>query len=264
MLGIRFKEARALIGVSQIVAAQESGLSQRDISQIENDIKEFIPTQYIQYLNRSGININSLFNQDENVQVNVQPIVQPIDQKSRLSENDLLNGAGEKYISQGNILLVPVKARAGYLAGYGDPEFIETLEYFKIPGCKHGEYRMFEVEGDSMYPTLKHGDYAIGRALSDCCQIKFSTIYIIVCREEGIVIKRILNTPKYKDKIIANSDNENQQLYPPLIIQGTEILECWELYKVISDPPEQEDFLARRLSKLEKEWSEFRKSFKKK
>jgi phage repressor protein C with HTH and peptisase S24 domain len=201
---------------------------------------------------------------DENVHLNVHPNVHLIDKKDHLKENDLLNEAGEGYGRKGNILLVPVKARAGYLAGYGDPEYIEKLEYYSIPGCRHGNYRMFEIEGDSMYPSLKDGDYAIGRAVTDCCQVKSGTIYIIVCREEGIVIKRVLNGHKLKGVIILNSDNEDKQLYPPIVIQGTAILECWELYKVITDPTVQEDPLVGRLNKIEKEWMEFRQSFKKK
>ena len=199
----------------------------------------------------------------QDAHLNAHPSAHLNHKTSLNQENDLLNDVKEEYDSKGNVLLVPVKARAGYLAGYGDPEYIETLEYFKIPGCRHGEYRMFEVDGDSMYPALKHGDYAVGRVITDCCQIKSGTIYIIVCKEEGIIIKRIVNNPKYQGKIIANSDNENQQLYPPLIIQGSEILECWELYKVITGPPEMHPFII-RMSKIEKELTELKKSFNKK
>src|SRR5690606_13165995 len=39
-----------------------------------------------------------------------------------------------------NIELVPVKASAGYLNGYGDPEFISELPKFHLPMFRQGTY----------------------------------------------------------------------------------------------------------------------------
>ena len=61
-----------------------------------------------------------------------------------------------------NLVLVPVRARAGYLSGYGDPEFVATLPAYRIPGLHNGTFRLFETEGLSMYPTLHPGDLIIG------------------------------------------------------------------------------------------------------
>ena len=36
-----------------------------------------------------------------------------------------------------NIELVPVKAKAGYTAGYNDPEFISSLPTFQLPFLRH-------------------------------------------------------------------------------------------------------------------------------
>src|SRR5215210_6319019 len=51
------------------------------------------------------------------------------------------------------IPFVPVKAAAGYLAGYADPEFIDELNTFTLPMLTGGNYRAFEIIGDSMLPT---------------------------------------------------------------------------------------------------------------
>lgn len=254
--GIKKADFYRKTGLSNGYLDKNSNLSSKNIEKIISSYPKLSPEWLI-----SG---TGKMYREENVQVNVQPNVQPIDKKRPSQKNDLLNEAGEGYARRGSVLLVPVKARAGYLAGYGDPEYIERLTYYNIPGCHHGSYRMFEVEGDSMYPSLKDGDFAIGRAVTDCCQVKSGAIYIIVCREEGIVIKRVLNVPKYQGKFILNSDNANQALYPPLIVQGTEILECWELYRIITGPPVPGNPLISRLDKLEQEWAEFRRTFKKK
>ncbi len=52
-----------------------------------------------------------------------------------------------------DIPFVPVKAAAGYLAGYSDPEFIDELNTFTLPMLSGGDYRAFEIIGDSMLPT---------------------------------------------------------------------------------------------------------------
>src|SRR4028119_2200948 len=51
------------------------------------------------------------------------------------------------------IHLVPIKAAAGYLAGYADPEFVDELNTFTLPMLAPGNYRAFEIMGDSMLPT---------------------------------------------------------------------------------------------------------------
>lgn len=60
-LGALFRQARELLGLSQHQLAEACGLTQRDISQLENNKREFIPTPIIQYLHDAGIDLNSLF-----------------------------------------------------------------------------------------------------------------------------------------------------------------------------------------------------------
>ena len=52
-----------------------------------------------------------------------------------------------------DIPFVPVKAAAGYLNGYADPEYIDELNTFTLPMLSGGNYRAFEIMGDSMLPT---------------------------------------------------------------------------------------------------------------
>ena len=46
------------------------------------------------------------------------------------------------------ISLVPIKAAAGYLNGYSDPEFVEQLPNFSLPvkELSQGSYRAFEIK----------------------------------------------------------------------------------------------------------------------
>lgn len=65
-LGIRFAQARALLGLSKGQAAKPCRLLPRDIAQIEDGTKRFIPSQYLHFL-ANRIDLNSLF--DERVPV---------------------------------------------------------------------------------------------------------------------------------------------------------------------------------------------------
>lgn len=57
----KLKTVRKVLSLSQSDIEAETGLSQRDISQLENGKKKFIPTAYIQFLNKKGIPLDLLF-----------------------------------------------------------------------------------------------------------------------------------------------------------------------------------------------------------
>jgi len=95
------------------------------------------------------------------------------------------------------IPFVPVKAAAGYLAGYADHEFIDELNTFTLPMVTGGNYRAFEISGDSMLPTPS-GSVIVGEKVESLDMIKNNTACIIVSRNEGIVYKRIQKNSKTK------------------------------------------------------------------
>lgn len=135
---------------------------------------------------------------------------------------------------RGSIILVPVKARAGYLSGYGDPEFIDSLESYDIPGCHNGNYRIFEVEGYSMYPTLAPGDYVVGERIQALDHVKADTIYIIVSKREGIIIKRSNNNYFNNSQISLRSDNIDKLSYPDIDVPLSEVAEIWRFYILLT------------------------------
>ena len=104
------------------------------------------------------------------------------------------------------IPFVPMKAAAGYLAGYADPEFIDELNTFTLPMLTGGNFRAFEIIGDSMLPTPS-GSVIVGEKVNDLEEIKNDTPCIVVSRNEGIVYKRVQKNGKQKDKLTLISDN---------------------------------------------------------
>lgn len=120
--------------------------------------------------------------------------------------------------------LVPVKASAGYLNGYADPEYIEGLQKINFPFLPVGKHRAFPIKGDSM-PPLADGSYVIGKYLESLNDIKDGQTYIVLTRDEGLVYKRVYNNAKVDGTLIMQSDNK---AYTPYKIKAEDVLEVWE------------------------------------
>ncbi len=134
-----------------------------------------------------------------------------------------------------NIELVPVKASAGYLNGFSDPEFISELPKFQLPMFRQGTYRAFEIKGDSMLP-LQSGTIVIGEYLTNWNELKVGDTYVIISKEEGIVYKRAGNKFKESKALKLISDNV---VYEPYSIPAEDVLEIWKAKAFIStDFPE--------------------------
>ncbi len=129
-----------------------------------------------------------------------------------------------------DIPFVPVKAAAGYLAGYADPEFIDELNTFTLPMLAGGNYRAFEIIGDSMLPTPS-GSVIVGEKVESVDELKNDTPCIVVSRHEGIVYKRIQKTGRTKNKLTLVSDNP---VYHPYTVNTEDVLEMWQAQVVIS------------------------------
>jgi transcriptional regulator with XRE-family HTH domain/signal peptidase I len=129
--------------------------------------------------------------------------------------------------SQGeeNIIYVPVKARAGYMSGYGDPLFIQSLSAYRLPGYTNGTYRIFEVEGHSMFPTLQDADRVIAR-WADISEVRDDRVYVLVTRFQGVLIKRLINR-YHEGKIIVKSDNNQTGEFPTIVLDVEDVAEIW-------------------------------------
>ncbi|SEG03166.1 XRE family transcriptional regulator [Algoriphagus boritolerans] len=132
---------------------------------------------------------------------------------------------------QENITLVGQKASAGYLNGFADPEYMETLPQFHLPNLsRQATYRAFELSGDSMLPLIP-GTIVIGGYVDQLKQIKSGKTYVLVTQSEGVVYKRVFNYLEENGKLFLVSDNEH---YKPYEIRGEDVLEIWEAKAFIS------------------------------
>ena len=159
------------------------------------------------------------------------------------------------------IHFVPVKAAAGYLAGYADSEFIDELNTFTLPMLTGGNYRAFEIIGDSMMPTPS-GSIIVGEKVETLEEAKTNLAYIVVSRNEGIVYKRIVKSNRHKNKITLVSDNPS---YQPYQVNAEDVIEMWQANVVINKVTHQQRWdvnsLANLVNNLQDQVSTLKKKF---
>jgi transcriptional regulator with XRE-family HTH domain len=160
-----------------------------------------------------------------------------------------------------SISFVPVKAAAGYLAGYADPEFVDELNTFTLPMLAPGQYRAFEIVGDSMLPTPS-GSVIVGERVDDLEELKNSNTYVVLSRNEGVVYKRVMKNNRAKDKLTMISDNPQ---YEPYYVSAEDVLEVWKavyiLQKANLGPRWDVNQLAGMVNNLQEQVSTLKKKF---
>lgn len=123
--------------------------------------------------------------------------------------------------------LVAQKAQAGYVKGYDHVDYLDTLEKYSLPPGVHPSgavWSYFEVDGDSMEPTLYAGDLLLTSMLprEDWNDIKNFSVYVILANDQ-LVVKRVFR--KNAAEWVLISDNE--ELYPQVMLPVASIKQVW-------------------------------------
>jgi transcriptional regulator with XRE-family HTH domain/signal peptidase I len=268
-------------GETQTQTASALGLTRSTLTNYENGYNEpkmdvlcriiehyGISFENLMFTDLSNVHLNEktdVENNGKNVHPNVHPSVHLKDLMVT-AEPDVPYGKFEapKVVTidisgTENVVAVPVKARAGYLLGFGDPEFVTTLPAYNLPGLRTGTYRLFEVAGGSMFNTLQDGDEIVCR-WATVADFRDDRVYVIIHNTEGVLVKRCI----FRDgKVIAKSDNNHRGEYPTQVLHLSDIHELWyavrrftrhlsqpgEVYKRIIDLEGKVSLLEDRLNK---------------
>jgi len=161
----------------------------------------------------------------------------------------LITGQGERFRNRDSliefqaheeinktIVHIPITAKAGYVDQFNNPVFARELKFYSLPMdyYRHGSFRSFEVEGDSMEPVLNNGEIVVCTKLDDQAlwqnNIKTGYVYVVITQND-IVVKRVINLLKDEKTLQLVSDNTN---YPDIIVQQEDIHEIWLVKMKIS------------------------------
>jgi hypothetical protein len=183
------------------------------------------------------------------------------------------SGSGEEMVR-----VIDEPAFASYSAGFKDVQFISQLKLETMPHDLKGKgtINKFFIYGDSMEPSIYHGDFVYASYVESTAgpvkfKIRDSYIYIINSRSHGLMIKRLYHHvgSEYVD---CTSDNPDRRAHPNFSIPFDDIMELWYFRRKYSaqvpPPPEHNDledlrrlsFLtARSINALEKSLEEVKK-----
>ncbi len=150
-----------------------------------------------------------------------------------------------------NIEMVSEKAKAGYRAGFADPEFIRILPTFQMPFLsRQKKYRTFQVSGDSMLP-IPDGSWVTCEFLQNWQLIQNRHAYVIHTLDDGVVFKVAENLIRKEGKLRLHSLNLAYEAYD---VHVNDIREVWKFVNYISsempeaNTPGQE--VARQINRL--------------
>ncbi|WP_378182137.1 XRE family transcriptional regulator [Aquimarina sp. SS2-1] len=130
-----------------------------------------------------------------------------------------------------NIVLVNVKAAAGYPHNVQDVDWYQQLPAFDIPlpEYRNATYRGFQVEGDSMLPVLEPKEWVIGKAVNNLSELRSNALYVVVL-QDSVVVKKVR---KSEDSSVLTLISINAD-YLPYTIQTHQIVELWEVNSKLS------------------------------
>jgi len=130
-----------------------------------------------------------------------------------------------------NILLVNQKAAAGYPQNTQDSQWFEQLPAFDLPlpQYRNATYRGFQVEGDSMLPSIRPQEWVIGRAVNDLGEVADNRVYVVVL-QDSLLVKKIQKLPN-ASKIRLISLNP---AYLPIEVNIKDIQEMWQVNSKLS------------------------------
>jgi transcriptional regulator with XRE-family HTH domain len=203
----------------------KQNLSQQKIS----DTLLITRSRYVKYEDGTSeppieilLRISKYFSISIDLLVSVDIRKYPLEEMLNLPDNRILIPITVDSSGNNQIEIIPQKASMGYLNGYSDPEYIESLQTISLPFLRNGKFRAFPADGDSM-PPYKDGTFIVGKYVENLADLKTDKTYVFITTNDGITYKRF----QFHESsfICVKSDNN---FYEPLKIPLADIKEIWE------------------------------------
>jgi phage repressor protein C with HTH and peptisase S24 domain len=227
--GYKLLEIRELLGLSQEDLARRIGYSREVVNKVEKGKMKASRWfgEAVQNLLASWE--KPAFSPDVNILGKV------VKKSPAPPDGNYLEGRRERKFEQAplQVPLVGIKAVAGYVKGYEQVDYLDTLEKYTLPPGVNGAgaiWRYFEIDGDSMEPTLSTGDVVLATMVppEDWTDIKNFCVYIIHTADQ-LLIKRLYQ--KSAEEWVMISDNE--EAYPQVLLRREDVLQLWMLRRHI-------------------------------
>lgn len=142
-----------------------------------------------------------------------------------------------------NIEFVPKKAKAGYMTGFNDPDFIAQLPKFSLPHLPQNKtYRMFPTEGDSMLP-IPENCLVIAEYVADWSMLR-DTACIVIMKSEQTFLFKMVTLNRATESLLLHSLNPE---YKDREVWVGDVLEVWKYHSHITDVIPSDDGISRQI-----------------
>ncbi len=130
-----------------------------------------------------------------------------------------------------NMVLVDVKAAAGYPTNVQEPHWYNELPAFNfpLPQYRNATFRGFQIQGDSMYPHFKPKEWVIAKAI-DAIQNLSDNKTCVVVLKDSVLIKQLKKSSDINFVTLISSNKE----YPPFDVPLKDIQEVWQVNSKLS------------------------------
>lgn len=130
-----------------------------------------------------------------------------------------------------NLVLVDVKAAAGYPTNVQEPHWFTELPAFSfpLPQYRNATFRGFQIQGDSMFPQFKPKEWVIAKAVDSIQNLSNNRVCVVVLKD-SVLIKQLQKTED-SNSITLISVNT---IYPRFDVAVTEVQEVWEVNSKLS------------------------------
>jgi phage repressor protein C with HTH and peptisase S24 domain len=217
-------EIRNLYGLSQTEFARKAQMSRELVNKVENGKAELKNPSVKKIRRFLENNPPQKYSQDVNI------LGMPAAPgRSRLPEPYLQQRLEQKNEAPEPLMvpLVGIKAQAGYVKGFEEVDYLETLDKYTLPPGVNpagAVWRYFEIDGDSMEPTLSGGDLILATMVNveDWNDLRDFSVYIIHTADQ-LLVKRLYK--KSSTQWVLISDNE--ELYPQVLLDVASVRQLW-------------------------------------
>ena len=231
-------EIRKSLGLNQSSFGRKIGYSREVVSKIENGKME--PSKWFIEAVMELQNSSKVVQDSSDVTI--------LSKISHSQKNSPKNYTEERLLKKQEhssflVPLIGIKAQAGYIKGFEQVDYMDTLEQYSLPPGVNpigAVWRYFEIDGDSMEPTFSAGDVVLTTMVphEDWNDIKNFCVYVILTADQ-LLIKRLYK--KSDDQWVLVSDNEEEA--PQVLIDKKDVLQLWQLRRHIrSKAPAPKEF----------------------
>ncbi|WP_089736595.1 XRE family transcriptional regulator [Chryseobacterium jejuense] len=208
------RSLRAKRKLSQQNVADDLTISRVRYSKYENGISE-PPIELL-------IRISKYFHVSIDLLLSVDLQKYSTEDMMKLPDNRIVLPVAVDDLGNDTIEIIPQKASMGYLEGYSDVGYIESLQRIALPFLNNGKYRAFPADGDSM-PPFRNGSYIVGKYVEGIDELKPGKTYVFITQNDGITYKRFKENKG--NAICVSADNS---FYEPYDIPFEDIVEIWQ------------------------------------